>query len=956
MNPGSIVRCRNRDWVLMPSESADTHLLRPLTGAMDDVVAIHKGLTNLVGSNLPEERITPSVFQPPNTNDLSDAIGSHLLWQASRLTLREGASPFRSLGKISIRPRIYQLVPLLMALRLDPIRLLIADDVGVGKTAEALLIARELYDRGEIKRICVLCPANLLLCEHWQSELSQKFNLDAVIIRSGTINQLDRKKTNDQESIYKHYPIQVASIDFLKSDRNRALFLQDCPDLIIVDEAHGCAYASESNASKHQRHSLIKQITERNGQHMLFLTATPHSGIEGSFRSLISFLNPEFSNWNTSQLNEDQRIELARHFVQRTRKDIETNWENDNCFPERKPSDKTYKLTPGYIDLFKKTYAFCNEIVEEGVSLSHRERRVRNWGALALLSCVMSSPAAAIAALKNREQKLIDEDEDIDFNSWIFETSTEHVEDDQPSPVIDMAESLLGERNRRRLRSFARLSQELIEKDQDNKLSKCVEIVSDLLRNGFCPIVWCRFVATSEYVASGLQNRLEGEFRNLRTVFINGQVGEDERTQKLNELVKEKHRILVATDCFSEGINLQGSFNAIVHYDLPWNPNRLEQREGRVDRYGQLSKTVKAIRLYSPDNSIDGVLLNVLLNKAKEIHKVLGTYVPVPEESESVTETLLNALFKREERRSEQDTFDFEGDDRIIGFHKTWDEEVERERINRTRFAQRSIKPEEVRQEIENCDAVLGDPNAVREFVLNALDKLHMSCLHIPGTDHYDIPVNESAIATLPNAIKYSLPDPKIKNWKITFSSPDDAEFDYVGRNHRFVSALARYFLEEALTKSGSAKASRCGVIKSNEISRLTTIVLLRVRYLIKIPQRAPMLSEEVFVTGYVGQDASEWLDEKEAYRLLSEVQPTQNIDMDEKRERILIPLDLWNQKAPGVYGAIEDKVKERAKELEASHKRVRKTASLRIRELKVEAQTPPDLLGVLVLVPAVES
>ena len=151
LEPGSIVRCRNRDWVLLSSDAPDVHLLRPLTGATDEIVAVHKQLTNLIGYDLPEERVRSATFPLPSPDDLADANSAYLLWQAARLTLREGATPFRSLGRISIRPRIYQFLPLLMALRLDPVRLLIADDVGVGKTIEALLVARELYDRGEVK-------------------------------------------------------------------------------------------------------------------------------------------------------------------------------------------------------------------------------------------------------------------------------------------------------------------------------------------------------------------------------------------------------------------------------------------------------------------------------------------------------------------------------------------------------------------------------------------------------------------------------------------------------------------------------------------------------------------------------------------------------------------------------------------------------------------------------------
>ncbi|MDZ7346318.1 MAG: helicase, partial [candidate division KSB1 bacterium] len=117
MNPGSIVRCRNRYWVLLPHSDPNLYALRPLTGAVDETLILDKELTNLIGSSLPDERPTPAQFPLPTPNDISDAVGAELLWQAARLTLREGASPLRSLGRISIRPRTYQFVPLLMALR-----------------------------------------------------------------------------------------------------------------------------------------------------------------------------------------------------------------------------------------------------------------------------------------------------------------------------------------------------------------------------------------------------------------------------------------------------------------------------------------------------------------------------------------------------------------------------------------------------------------------------------------------------------------------------------------------------------------------------------------------------------------------------------------------------------------------------------------------------------------------
>lgn len=960
MNPGSIVRCRNRDWVLLPSDHPEVHLLRPLTGATDEHIAVHKRLADLICYDLAEEKLRSATFPLPTAADVADAAGAHLLWQAARLTLREGATPFRSLGRISVRPRIYQFVPLLMSLRLDPVRILIADDVGVGKTIEALLIARELYDRGEIKRLCVLCPP--YLCEQWQQELSEKFNLDAVVIRSGTVGQLERRKAS-QDSIYRHYPIQVASIDFLKTDRNKHLFLLDCPELVIVDEAHGAAVPDANNPGRHQRHELVRQIAQRERQHMILLTATPHSGIEGAFRALLALLRTDFADWDTTALSEPQRIELAKHFVQRTRGDIAKDWEGGHCFPKRESSDEVYPLSPAYQKLFAETYRFCSEMVRTGQSLDKRHQRVRYWGALALLRCVMSSPAAAVAALESRHDTLADGDEEPDFRTFVFESADDRTDDDQPTPPVEAAEATLGDAERRRLRDLGRMAKGLLDSPQDTKLARCVELIDSLLRQGFHPIVWCRYIATADYVARELQKALAEKHPNVRVVSITGRMADDERRVKVDELAEEPRRVLVATDCLSEGINLQNAFNAVLHYDLPWNPNRLEQREGRVDRYGQTAKVVKVIRYFSPDSPVDGVLLDVLLNKAREIHRTLGTYVPVPDESETVTKALLNALFLRGSRAAKtpgetQLTLAF-GEDEIAGdiasLHQRWESEAERERINRTRFAQRALKPGEVRQELEVTDAVLGDPDAVREFVLNAAQRLKLNIVPHKRSNVFRVAVGPSATATLPPAIAFALPTPKSGQWLISFTSPTPEGAEYLGRNHRFVATLARFIMEEALTRSGAATATRCGVLRTRAVSRLTSLLLLRVRYLVHQPDRAPLLSEEIVVAGFTsapGNGERQWLADGDALRLLAEARPDANLSMPEKRELVQAALETW----PTLEADLRQRITARAADLEKSHKRVRQAASLKVRQLTVIPQFPPDLLGILVLQPVVES
>ncbi len=984
LNPGAVVRCRNRDWVLLPSENEDVRLLRPLAGSTGEVVAVHRRLADLIGFDLPEERIRPSHFQPPTIDDLSDAASAHLLWQAARLTLREGVTPFRSLGRISIRPRIYQFVPLLMSLRLDPVRILIADDVGVGKTIEALLIAKELYDRGEIKRICVLCPP--YLCEQWYKELREKFNMDAVVIRSGTVAQLERRKAS-LDSIYRHYPIQVASIDFLKTDRNKHLFLLDCPDLVIIDEAHGSAVSAARNPGQHQRHELVRKIAANHSQHVILLTATPHSGIESAFRSLLAILRPDFAQWDTSSLNETQRIELAKHFVQRTRRDIEHDWEGEHCFPERTSSDETYRLSPAYRNLFAETHRFCSEIVRTGQSLDKRHQRVRYWGALGLLRCVMSSPAAAVAALESRHKALPGADEAADFRAFVFESADDRTDDDQPTRPVDAAEATLGDADRHRLRELGRLAKTLLGSADDTKLERCTELIDALLRDAQQPIVWCRYIATAEYVADGLRQALQAKHPGLRVVSITGRMGDDERRAKVEELADEPRRVLVATDCLSEGINLQHAFNAVLHYDLPWNPNRLEQREGRVDRYGQTAQSVRAIRYFSPDSAVDGVVLDVLLNKARQIHRTLGTHVPVPDDSETVTEALLNALFLRgghaRSAADQQMVFDFGEDiaNDVAAFHRRWDLDAEREKINRSRFAQRALKPADVRQELEATDAVLGDPDAVREFVLNAAQRLNLTITADRRPNVFRVAVGPTATATLPATIAYVLPASKTGQWLVSFTSPTPEGAEYLGRNHPFVAGLARFLMEEALTRSGAATATRCGVIKTRAVSRVSTILLLRVRYLVNQPDRAPLLAEEIVVAGFTYGGASgrkplphaaisgrkpparqgpqqpaatgsaiEWLSDADALRLLAEARPDANVPLAEKRELVEAALHAW----PALEPAVRRRITARAAELEASHKRVRQAVSLRVRQLDVAPQFPPDLLGILVLQPVV--
>jgi hypothetical protein len=299
---GSLVKSRGREWVVLPASSEKLLVLRPLGGSDDEITGIHREL----------EEILPATFDLPDPTQVGDYRSARLLRDAVRLGFRSSAGPFRSFARLAFEPRPYQLVPLLMALKLDPVRMLIADDVGIGKTIESGLVARELLDRNEIQRLAVLCPP--ALAEQWQAELENKFHIAAELVLPSTAARLERD-LGMGESIFEHYPFVVVSLDFIKSDRHREDFLRLCPELVIVDEAHTCAFAAE-RGGRHQRYQLVRDLAANPERHVILVTGTPHSGNENAFRSLLGMLDRDFDSLPedlTGGQHERQRKRLVRN-------------------------------------------------------------------------------------------------------------------------------------------------------------------------------------------------------------------------------------------------------------------------------------------------------------------------------------------------------------------------------------------------------------------------------------------------------------------------------------------------------------------------------------------------------------------------------------------------------------------------------------------------------------------
>jgi superfamily II DNA or RNA helicase len=929
-------------------------MLRPLGGSEEEVTGIY----------VPLEPVEHARFALPDPARLGDFRSCRLLRDALRLGFRSSAGPFRSFAHLAIEPRPYQLVPLLMALKLDPIRILIADDVGIGKTVEATLIARELLDRGEVTRLAVLCPPQL--AEQWQRELRDKFNIDAALVLPGTATRLERGLPLG-ESLFEHHPFVIVSLDFIKSDRRRDEFLRTCPELVIVDEAHTCAWSGEGRSARHQRHQLVSGLTTDPSRHIILVTATPHSGKEDAFRSLLTLLNPDFASLPadlTGPTNETHRRRLAAQFVQRRRADIRHFLQADTPFPDREEKELTYRLTDAYRKLFDRVLEYAREVVTE--SSGHRQR-VQWWSVLALLRALASSPAAAAATLRTRAATL--DTETTEEANAIGRRAILDLTDDESAEGIDLASGSDAEaegddkaRHRRRLQEMARTADGL-KGELDAKLAGAIGIVSSLLNDGYQPIVFCRFIQTAEYVAAALRstNKIP---RGAEVVCVTGELAPAEREDRISALAEFPQRILVATDCLSEGINLQRDFNAILHYDLSWNPTRHEQREGRVDRYGQPSPKVRVVTYYGEDTGVDRIILRVLLRKHKTIRSSLGISVPVPARAEELVEAIFeDVLLRKRPKDNRQLLLEFGSNEAEAADSSTqkvqeeWQNAAEREARSRTMFAQETIKFGEVAQEVDAVRTAIGSGVDVAAFCRTALRHYKASISDVGSGIRARI---EVSLQDVPRAVRDSLPIPgNPTNLTARFELPVQPGEFYLHRTHPLVEALATGILDSSLDSAAVTAAARCGVVRTKAVDRRTTLLLVRLRYHIEteiksgsrgkeVAERRQLLAEDSQVLAFAGSPQSaEWLSKEQAEALL-EVIPDSNIAPELQRDALQRIIDGVSALMPH----LESAARSRAAELLEAHRRVRSAARLRGVSQKVEPQLPPDILGIYVFLP----
>lgn len=927
--PGTLVHYRQRDWMVLPSDNADLLCIRPLGGSEEETTAVYLPL------QLPAEKIATAQFPAPQATEIGSFDTARLLYDAFRLSFRNASGPFRCMGKLSFRPRAYQLIPLVMALKLDTPRLLIADDVGIGKTIEALIILKELMERGEVKRFAVICPPHL--CEQWQQELKDKLDIDAEIIRSSTAAKLDRQLPDDR-SVFHHMPFQVVSIDYIKADKRRGIFLNDCPEFIIVDEAHTCTLPSGAKSkSQQQRYALLHDLAADKTRQIILLTATPHSGKDSEFAALLGLLKPEFGKLHFDNLERKEREKIARHFVQRKRENIR-RWLNEKTdFPERDSKEIGFSLNEDYQLFYNSLLQFARGISADGET-NEQTKLLRSWAAISLIKGAMSSPAMAREMLQRRREKLEDGVAELTSEEPIELSLFENLEQVEDMPRQDIVEVIaFSQSEKTALEALYQQADSLYRNHSDQKIDVTIKLVKQWIKEGYDPIVFCHYIPTANYVAEQLKAALS---KNVHVEAITSELADEQRRERIEIMGNADRRVLVATDCLSEGINLQEQFTAVLHYDLPWNPNRIEQREGRVDRFGQAAPTVKTYVLYGENNEMDLFILEVLIRKVRDIQRSTGVSIIIGENSKSIMSEAAQRLLRSDRKQGGKQQQLFQETEEVI----TNELELARKRGENIRsiFAHETVDPNTIKADLEQVDEAIGDLESLAHFVSSTVQQLGGVC-QPDGQNGYTLQP-DNLPAHIRACFKQQGPV------KISFASPTPKGYTYIGRNHKFTELLCQFLIALSFEpKPNYGKIARVCEIQTDSVAAKTVLVMFRVRNVIKeVNASRESIAEEMYLWGYQSiASGIEVLDFVTAKNLLIQSKSLSNLSRDRQQHNIAEEL----QRFATMKAHFMDLANLRADQLVAAHARFKELVGGRRYE-KATPVLPPDIMGIYLLMP----
>jgi len=504
-------------------------------------------------------------------------------------------------------------------LKLPRIRFLIADDPGAGKTIMAGLILKELKLRGVVKRILIIVPGHLK--DQWKRELKEKFQEPLTVIDRGLLD------AHYAENIWQRENQAITSIDFAKRKDVLPYLKSVNWDLVIVDEAHKmAAYRYGDKLSKTERYKLGSAIS-KNSEHLLFLTATPHKGDPENFRLFLDLLVPGF--FAKQELIEES-IENKDNplFIRRLKEDLK-DFDGKPIFTHRYPKTIKFRLSVDEKKLYNELSRYV--ISQYNRALQTDKRRNVAFALLILQRRMASSTYALLRSLERRKERLEDLLKEPELPKETLTLDLEEIEDYEEESRWEQEnkwETLSIAENRKELKKeiaslekMQQMAKEILKEECEVKLAELKKAIAEgmkkirEMKGNEKILVFTESRDTMEYLVKRIRSW------GYTVNFIHGGMKLEDRIEA-EKIFKNKTQILVATEAAGEGINLQFC-HLMINYDIPWNPNRLEQRMGRIHRYGQ-QKDVYIFNLVAEDTR-EGQVLSKLFDKLEEIRKSLGS-------------------------------------------------------------------------------------------------------------------------------------------------------------------------------------------------------------------------------------------------------------------------------------------------------------------------------------------
>ena len=652
---GQIVKLRHKIWTITAVNKTKT----PSTPAIHRV-ALECLSDDALGENIQviwEREIAPGFVEstslPTITGhdepEIFDAFIRSLQWGSSSIAVGDMLqAPFRG----GVQMEEYQLAPVIRAANMPRVRLLLADDVGLGKTIEAGLVAQELIHSHRASRVLIVCPAHLKI--KWVDEMAEKFGLEFKIIDRDSALKM-RKEYGPSINPWASFPRLVTSIDYLKTEHPRRLFdeysrrrREESPsnrpwDLLILDEAHNAAPSGKKQYIRDsERTSLLRAISEQ-FEHKMFLTATPHNGYRESFTGLLEILD----NLRFSRGTDLDKTQLSAVTIRRLKQDIQ-NPDGTPRFPKRVILPRNEASDPNlYVTLEGDEQKLFNLLKAYSksrmASVDKRSERPLQFILTLLKKRALSSPLALRESLIVHTTNAGVKGElgigDSLFRSFEQKESEDWGDDDDKEDNLEAATSAAS-----RLitaltvdeKSMLQSMFEIIDRQishfaikEDSKAAALIAWINRNLRrsdqwNGERVIIFTEYKHTLNYLERILEKH--GFLDSTRTII--GGMNDADR-QKINDEFQSSNsdttvRILLATDAASEGADFQKYCRNLIHYEIPWNPIRLEQRNGRIDRHGQRADEVR-IYHFVYKNQEDSEFLKHIVDKVETIRSDLGS-------------------------------------------------------------------------------------------------------------------------------------------------------------------------------------------------------------------------------------------------------------------------------------------------------------------------------------------